>query len=221
MSKLWNELVTLRLRLPRGGEGALAGDAVLRSRGGAAGAAAPTAGSALHAADVEVWQPPPAASEAAAPSELPAGADRPALWEVALQLPGKHASYALPALAQLYAERLRADGLEPADMPAGARYRPLVVRPAAIRAEWLCADDGGAVDGAGLPRPRVRQEDLPAVRLSFRLPPATFATMLLREVLRCPSDELEEWANRQRAAEPAARGSADGDADIREEGSDE
>lgn len=217
VSLLWNELATLRLQ-HYGTQWAVPGDTVLRRRGEqrggggdgalgqpsaeapcrhAAAPAAPATMSALHAADVEVWDadgkavPPVAAGADAHACRLP-------LWEVALQLPGKHASYSLSALAQRFADRLSADGLEPASLPPAVRFRALVVRPTAVRAEWLTADaDLGAAgqssDWGDLPRPRVSPEDLPAVRLSFRLPPAAFATMLLREVLSCPSDELEPF----------------------------
>lgn len=216
LSLLWNELASLRIELLGCRGAAVPGELVLRRRaaGAAPAGAEPEAeggalgsASAQHAADVEPWQLTAAGEDGAGSA--------PQLCDIVLALPGKHATYAPPALAQLYTRRLAADGLEPASLPSSIRFRQLVVRPPFLSATWLApalgegAQDAGdpphfppralpasapAADACDLASAVVSREDSPAVRLCFRLPPAAYATMLLREVLRHPSDALEAWA---------------------------
>jgi len=173
VSALWNELASLRLEL-HGDAAAAEGDALLptAAEGGAAG------GGEGECAE--------ASGEAIAVGGEP-------LRRVGLWLPSRSTQYRQKRLQAAYEARLAADGVEPSQLPKKRHARPLLVVPTALSLECVGAAAGAAGNGT---RGDQVEEGASAgarrvdARMAFTLPPSTYATMCLRELLRRESTEL-------------------------------
>ena len=120
--------------------------------------------------------------------------------DVVMPMPG--ADVHLPQdgwLEQLYKDMLQQDGLTPDSLSSSHQpeyrlkgaYRRLIHKPRNLRCEFLtyadanaplCATDEEALLGVAIPT----QSEAPylAMKLSFELPPSSYATVMLREILR-------------------------------------
>lgn len=120
--------------------------------------------------------------------------------DVVMPMPG--ADVRLPQdgwLEQLYTDMLQQDGLTPDSLSSSHQpeyrlkgaYRRLIHKPRNLRCEFLtyadanaplCATDEEALLGVSIPT----QSEAPylAMKLSFELPPSSYATVMLREILR-------------------------------------
>ena len=81
---------------------------------------------------------------------------------------GKEGPRELAELQAAYDARLHADGIQPLMLPNKRQLRPLLIRPNGLKLEWLGVD---------------------VARIEFALPPGTYATMALRELLHGPVTE--------------------------------
>ena len=164
VSALWNDLASLRLELG-GAAQAFEGDALLTTDTDGAADAEDETSDADVAATTATHD---TAGEATRPSVRFARGGEP-LARVGLQLPSSSTRYRLPCLQQAFEARLKADGVDAAKLPNRQHVRALIVTPAGVSLDWL---GGGSA----------------CVR--FSLPPSSYATMALRQLLRSPAGRV-------------------------------
>ena len=109
------------------------------------------------------------------------------LGTVGVLLPCSTASYAIPELQKAMLMRLAADGIQQSALPRRRKWRALVVTPASVQLEWQQQEEEGEHKGA------LASTCSPAACVRFALPPSSYATMALRQLLRCPSTVLQSW----------------------------
>ena len=120
---------------------------------------------------------------------------------VGLQMPSSGVQYGLPELQQCFEARLAADGVPQSALPNRRHWRALIVIPARVGLEWLDAatpsssrDDQRTDEdhAAGEEAPTTGDSDVNyAARIRFVLPPSSYATMAMRQLLGCSSAALQ------------------------------
>ncbi|KAJ2238123.1 multisubstrate pseudouridine synthase 7 [Coemansia sp. RSA 1722] len=191
-SFVWNAATSLRISL-FGVSGAVPGDLVIKAKGlSLAGADAE--------ADADADNGTQVASDTEPTLVTVANAHEYTIYDVVLPLPGWAVRYPEHQVQNVYKELMDNDGLSPASMDkhpmkeyrlAGA-YRHVVVRPRDFTHQWmrftddtvaLTQSDSDKIDGKPLPV-SVPEGIHVALKLAFDLPSSSYATMLLRELMR-------------------------------------
>ncbi|KAJ8245690.1 hypothetical protein GJAV_G00273440 [Gymnothorax javanicus] len=164
-SRVWNQAAAFRLRRLGCGASAVRGDLVWSGESRAEGREQVHVVTAAEEADAVF-----------------------SLRQVVLPMPGNSVQYPENALGPWYTDRLKQDGLQNCTfritclkMNVPGCYRPLLAYPQNLTHSWLEVSDGSSAesDVSSTPHPG------PSLTLTFDLDASCYATVCLREIMKC------------------------------------